>query len=177
MLTLKNINISLGAREILKDISFVVGDNEKIGIVGVNGAGKSTLLKIIAKVIEPDLGSVSFTGRMSYLSQEIHKEIGVDKEEIHNELVFKLFTDNNEYTFLITINFDDGQAFMEASVKSRKTSAGQTNSIPKVFPNGELSDELWMQLKDCVLKYELLGNVSSGWKEARRRSLYDLTSK
>ena len=83
MLTLKNINISLGAREILKDISFVVGDNEKIGIVGVNGAGKSTLLKIIAKVIEPDLGSISFTGRMSYLSQEIHKEIGVDKGEIH----------------------------------------------------------------------------------------------
>ena len=83
MLNLKNIQMALGGREILKDISFVVGDKEKIGVVGVNGAGKSTLLKIIAGVIEPDLGEVSFTGTMSYLSQEIHKEIGIDNGEIH----------------------------------------------------------------------------------------------
>ncbi len=55
-----------------------MGPNEKIGLVGVNGAGKSTLLKILAGKEEPDLGSISFNGKMSYLSQEIHKEIVSD---------------------------------------------------------------------------------------------------
>ena len=82
MLNLSNIHISLGGRNILKNVSLFVGDNEKVGIVGVNGAGKSTLLKVISGVLEPDLGEVNFNGTMSYLSQEIHREIGLNKEDI-----------------------------------------------------------------------------------------------
>ena len=84
MLNLSNIHITLGNRDILKNVSLFVGENEKIGVVGVNGAGKSTLLKVISGVLEPDLGKISFTGTMSYLSQEIHKEIGLNKKEISN---------------------------------------------------------------------------------------------
>ena len=82
MLNLNNIHISLGGRNILKNVSLFVGENEKVGVVGVNGAGKTTLLKIISGVVEPDLGKISFNGTMSYLSQEIHREIGLNKEEI-----------------------------------------------------------------------------------------------
>lgn len=78
MLSINSISISKGGNEILKDITLYMGPNEKIGLVGVNGAGKSTLLKILAGKEEPDLGSISFNGKMSYLSQEIHKEIVKD---------------------------------------------------------------------------------------------------
>ncbi len=85
MLSINSISISKGGNEILKDITLFMGPNEKIGLVGVNGAGKSTLLKIIAGKEEPDLGGIYFNGKMSYLSQEIHKEIVSempDKENI-----------------------------------------------------------------------------------------------
>jgi ATP-binding cassette subfamily F protein uup len=47
--------------EVLKDISFTVSKNEKIGLVGPNGCGKSTLLKIIAKLLEKDNGVISYS--------------------------------------------------------------------------------------------------------------------
>lgn len=79
MLSINKISISRGDREILKDINLFLGPREKVGLVGVNGAGKSTLLKIVAGLEEQDLGDISFKGNMSYLSQEIHKEIGISK--------------------------------------------------------------------------------------------------
>ena len=42
----------------LKDVSFDLYSGETLGIIGRNGVGKSTLLKIIAGIIEPNLGRV-----------------------------------------------------------------------------------------------------------------------
>lgn len=43
-----------------KDISFDVADGEIIGLLGPNGAGKTTLLRIIAGIMKPTTGEVSF---------------------------------------------------------------------------------------------------------------------
>jgi pleuromutilin/lincosamide/streptogramin A transport system ATP-binding/permease protein len=61
--------------EILKDISFTISKNEKVGLVGQNGSGKSTLLKIIAKLLEKDNGVISYSKQLKieYLPQ-IHLE-------------------------------------------------------------------------------------------------------
>ncbi len=75
MLTIKNISLRRGERKILKEVNLFLGQYEKVGLVGVNGAGKSTLLKIIVGLEEPDLGEINFNGTLSYLSQEVHKEI------------------------------------------------------------------------------------------------------
>lgn len=86
MLSINKVSLSHGDREILKNINLFLGLKEKIGLVGVNGAGKSTLLKIIAGLEEPDSGYVSLNGSMSYLSQEIHKEIGLSKMDESSNL-------------------------------------------------------------------------------------------
>lgn len=78
MLNIKNISLSRGNKQILKNISLTLGEDEKVGLVGVNGAGKSTLLKIVGGLEEPDLGSISFKGTMSYLAQETHREMDVN---------------------------------------------------------------------------------------------------
>ena len=58
LLTLKNIKLRFGPKELFSDIEMAVSRADKIALVGKNGSGKSTLLKIIAGVIEPDEGEM-----------------------------------------------------------------------------------------------------------------------
>lgn len=72
MITLKNIRKIFGTKRVLENVSFSVGEGQKVAIVGQNGAGKSTLLKIIAGLETPDRGTVTKPHRIltGYLPQE-----------------------------------------------------------------------------------------------------------
>jgi ATPase subunit of ABC transporter with duplicated ATPase domains len=47
-------------RTLFDSLDLTVAPGDVVGVVGVNGAGKSTLLRILAGVVEPQAGSVSF---------------------------------------------------------------------------------------------------------------------
>ena len=51
----------------LEDVSFEVYQGSTTGLIGENGSGKSTMLKCLARILRPDTGSVSVTGKMSAL--------------------------------------------------------------------------------------------------------------
>jgi lipopolysaccharide transport system ATP-binding protein len=51
----------------LRDVSFVVGQGEAVGIIGPNGAGKSTALKLISRIISPTSGRVEINGKVGAL--------------------------------------------------------------------------------------------------------------
>jgi zinc/manganese transport system ATP-binding protein len=62
LLTLDDIGVRLGGRQVLSDVTFSLGRGEFTGIIGPNGAGKTTLLRVILGLIEPSAGRVLING-------------------------------------------------------------------------------------------------------------------
>lgn len=52
----------------LKDVSFILNEGDRLGILGLNGAGKSTLLNIIGGFIKPTSGTVSLFEEVTSLA-------------------------------------------------------------------------------------------------------------
>lgn len=56
MINISNVSVHFGERTLLDNISFSIGERDRIGLVGRNGAGKSTMMKIIAGHSTPNGG-------------------------------------------------------------------------------------------------------------------------
>jgi len=68
-----DLGIEIGARRILEPVSFVVGNGDKVGLVGRNGAGKSTLLSVLLGYQPEHLritGQIKHQGSLAHLPQE-----------------------------------------------------------------------------------------------------------
>ncbi len=70
MITVHQLEVRVGARLLMEDVSFRVGPGDKVGLVGRNGAGKTTLTKILAGEALPAGGSVTNNGAVGYLPQD-----------------------------------------------------------------------------------------------------------
>ena len=73
MITINNLTIQYGAKQLFNNISCRVNNQDRIGLAGVNGTGKSTLLKILSGIKDSDKGCVikSKEATCGYLPQEI----------------------------------------------------------------------------------------------------------
>lgn len=58
MVEVKNLKMSYGKREVLRDISFQIGDGKIVGLLGKNGAGKSTIMNILTGYLKPREGEI-----------------------------------------------------------------------------------------------------------------------
>ncbi len=65
-----NLCIEIGARRLLDDATFSVGDGEKVALVGPNGAGKTTLLRTLAGERPPAAGVVRLPRHFGWLAQD-----------------------------------------------------------------------------------------------------------
>src|SRR4029453_18465020 len=70
MITASNLEVRVGARQLLTPASFRVAPGDKVGLVGRNGAGKTTLTKILAGEGLPAAGTVTTSGSIGYLPQD-----------------------------------------------------------------------------------------------------------
>lgn len=53
------------SNQVLKNINFKLEAGERLGIIGKNGSGKSTLLRVMAKILRPDTGVVTWHSGVS----------------------------------------------------------------------------------------------------------------
>lgn len=125
----KNVSFRYGggAKDILKNVSFVIKPGEKIALVGKNGAGKSTLIKLLARIYDPTGGEILVNG--------------VDLKEI----------DTNEWSSYLAILLQDYLSYdfsVEDSISMGRTSI-ETNK-EKVLKAAEVSDahEFISEFKD-----------------------------
>src|SRR4030095_4218460 len=70
---LQNVTFEFGARTILKDTTWHIQPNERIGLIGYNGTGKSTLLKLLVGDYTPSGGTIerSRSTSIGYLHQDL----------------------------------------------------------------------------------------------------------
>ena len=63
LLSISNLNIDYGQKNILKNINLNVNKGEILGIVGESGSGKSTLSRLILGLEKPNEGSITIEGK------------------------------------------------------------------------------------------------------------------
>ncbi len=89
LVDLFNIHKQYDIKILLEDVSFHLGEGERIAIVGQNGCGKSTLMKIITGEEEPSEGKriVNQSITIEMLSQQPRFDASLNvREAIENEL-------------------------------------------------------------------------------------------
>lgn len=82
MLEIRNLSYSIEEngtkKEILKDISLCLHDNETLVVTGANGAGKSTLLKLIMGLVNATTGQIIMDGKdITNMSITDHARLGI----------------------------------------------------------------------------------------------------
>jgi heme exporter protein A len=71
VLVVRHLKKQIGAKQILKDVSFQAGLGELLAITGANGAGKTTLLRIIAGLSRKSGGEVIWNGgNIGYIAHQ-----------------------------------------------------------------------------------------------------------
>ncbi|RSI07498.1 ABC-F family ATP-binding cassette domain-containing protein [Streptococcus sanguinis] len=76
----QNVDFAYNQKPILSQLSLLIQNKDRIGIVGDNGVGKSTLLNLIAGKLQPQAGQliIGETVRVAYFSQQIE---GLDESK------------------------------------------------------------------------------------------------
>ncbi len=96
LINLQSVKKDFGIKEILKDASFSLDANDKVGLIGTNGSGKSTLLKMIAGLESIDSGQIitNSGAKIIYLPQQ------PDVDE-NRTVLEQIFADSGEQMKLV----------------------------------------------------------------------------
>ena len=109
---------SVGDKTVFRDISFIIHDLDRIGLIGVNGTGKTTLLDVLSGKSGFD-GDVSpFSAKTGYKIAYLTQEPGFDEEQTVLDTVLSSDLREmqliREYELLLTAYDESQQSRLEA---------------------------------------------------------------
>ena len=114
-IVLKNVSLSLGAKPILKNVSFSARAGSKIAIIGPTAAGKTQLLYLIANLIPPDSGSI-----------EIDR---IPVEKYSKEMFYKNVGFVFQDSIIFNLSLRDNIAFSDSVTEESLTKAIETAEL------------------------------------------------
>jgi ATP-binding cassette subfamily B protein len=81
----RNVSFSYGAAETLRDVSFTVGEGERVAIIGFVGSGKSSLTELVPRFYDVTSGQVIIDGRdvREASLKSLRSQIGIVLQDIY----------------------------------------------------------------------------------------------
>ena len=105
----------------LKGVNVRIRHGESVGLIGHNGSGKSTLLKVIAKILPPDRGSVTTSGRLSTLLElgaGFHQDLSGRENVYMNGAILGLSRAEVDEAFDSIVDFAGVRDFIDTPVRN-----------------------------------------------------------
>lgn len=138
MMNIHNLSISFQGEYLFEDITFKLGNGDRVGLIGKNGAGKSTMLKILSKEIEPDTGQIASDKEL---------KIGFLKQDI-------------DFVLGRTVLEESYQAFTEIKALELKMEEINTQLAQRTDYESEGYNQLMIDINDLQHQYEIAGGYN-----------------
>lgn len=159
LLNIKDLNVEIDGRQILKDFNIEVKAGEIHAIMGPNGTGKSTLAKAIAGHgdYEVTSGSIKLDGK---------ELLEMDPDERAREGVFMAFQYPIEIPGVTTTNF------MKAAINERRKQNGEEPIKAKDFLKMMKEKMTYVDIDQSFMSREL--NVGFSGGEKKRNEIFQM---
>ena len=138
MLNIHNLSISFQGEYLFEDITFKLGQGDRVGLIGKNGAGKSTMLRILSKEQEADTGQIAADKDL---------KIGFLKQDI-------------DFDFGKTVLEESYEAFKEIKQLEKQLETINTQLAERTDYESESYNQLMIDLNDSQHQYEILGGYN-----------------
>lgn len=138
MMNIHNLSISFQGEYLFEDLTFKLGNGDRIGLIGKNGAGKSTMLKILSKEMEPDTGQIAADKEL---------KIGFLKQDI-------------DFIFGRTVLEEAYEAFTEIKVLEAKMDHVNTQMAERTDYESDGYHQLMVDINEIQHQYEILGGYN-----------------
>ena len=138
MMNIHNLSISFQGEYLFEDITFKLGNGDRVGLIGKNGAGKSTMLKILSKELEPDTGQIAADKEL---------KIGFLKQDI-------------DFVLGRTVLEESYEAFVEIKTLESKMEAVNTQLAERTDYESEGYHQLMVDINELQHQYEIEGGYN-----------------
>jgi len=118
-LTVRGLQKSYGARQVVRDVSLHVASGEVVGLLGPNGAGKTTSFYMIVGLVPLDAGEIDLDGTgISHLP--IHRRARLGLSYLPQEAsVFRKLTVQENIRAVLELQRVDDRAMTKAALQAR----------------------------------------------------------
>jgi Fe-S cluster assembly ATP-binding protein len=159
LLTIENLHVTVGNREILRGIDLSIGAGEVHAVMGPNGSGKSTLARVLAG--HPDYTVTA--GTVRYKGQDL---LAMDPETRAREGVFMAFQ------YPVEIPGVNNAYFLKAALNALRKHRGEEELDAMEFMARLRERMKWLEMDDALLNRAVNEGFSGG--EKKRNEIFQM---